>query len=120
MTNLLLITKGTDEGGHASAPVETKGSSTGGESSRIESHMDVVFGVSSSEEEKVEAKNVEGGGSSGPEKEAEEPSLALEADIGGPAHSFSEEMSGEIDFFVRHIAGGQVERGKCLGAKRAS
>lgn len=43
-----------------------------------------------------------------PEKGAKEPSVAVQADTGGPTQSYNEELSGEIDFFVRHIGGPQL------------
>lgn len=54
------------------------------------------------------SKNSEGDEYLGPKKEAEEPSLTLEAGTGGPAHSYGEEMGGEIDFFMWHIARGAL------------
>jgi hypothetical protein len=60
----------------------------------------------------------------GPEKGTEGPGLALQADTGGPAQSYDEELRWEIDFFMRHIARGQLseenasklkEQAKALG-----
>lgn len=69
--------------------------------------METVFRVVSLEE-KDDRKNAEGGRSSGSEKGTEQPSFALQEDTGGPAQSYDEKLSGEIDFFMRHIIGGQL------------
>lgn len=99
-----MTVKGTNEGGEALVAAKGKDPLFEQEvdSPRIQNLADVVFGVSSSVEEKDERKGAGGGRSLGHEKLGEEPNLVLETDIVHPTHSTREEMD-ELGFFIRHL-----------------
>jgi hypothetical protein len=77
-------------------------------SPRVESLIDAIFGPSSPKEEEVEAKSVEASKYSGFEKGARKAKRCSKARKVGHARSSGKEMDEEIDFFVRHIAGGDL------------